>query len=106
MFVTSLWAVLATLLRYWVLIAAAVVFIPVMCANRAILAKLKNWDIDGEMLNVGLVQMNEKDILLEMLRRMINTVLLLLLSGLVIAANISPDLKMHGLFWQVESVIN
>ena len=104
MFDTSLWAVLATLLRYWVLIAGFVIFyLGQWCAARVIESKLKNWDIDGERLNVGLVQMSEKDILREMRTRMMWTVLFLLLTGLVITANISPDLKMHGLFWQVEA---
>jgi len=104
-FVTSLWAVLATLLRYWVLIAGFVILFSVMCcADRVILPKLINWDIDYPRLNVGLVQMNVKDILVGMRFRMQWTVLLLLLTGLVIAANISPDLNMPGLFWQEHSL--
>merc|ERR1712179_250823 len=103
-FGTSLYAVLATLLRYWVLIAAVVVFIPVLFAHRAILPKLRNRDFDGERLNVGMVQRNVRDILLGMQTWMILTVLFLLLTGLVITANISPDLKMHGLFWQGHSL--
>ena len=98
-------ALLATLLRYWVLLPLVLV----IAAWTTVLVYLRCQPKYREMIRddtkgrvtVGLIEMNEFNIAEELLRKMVWLILTLLLTDLTITANVHPSLKMPGIAWEV-----
>ena len=98
-------ALLATLLRYWVFLPFGFVGIAVYpwlavihCTPKY---KEMNKDNTTGRISVGLLEMNELDVVRGLLDKMIFLIFSLVLTGLTITANLHPSLKMPGLDWQV-----
>ena len=101
-FFAGLMSLLATLLRYWFLIIwFLIIFASSLVFNRAIWPKKENTNIRFQKINIGKIQIKEQDIKTEMRDRIAHTMFLLVLSAMVITANLSPGLTIPGLFWQV-----
>ena len=98
-------ALLATLLRYWVLLplvlylAAWVIFFGYLWCQPKY-RKMIDDDTNGRV-TVGLIEMNASDIAKGLFGLMVFLVLTLLLTGLTITANVYPSLELPGLAWEV-----
>ena len=96
-------ALLATLLRYWCLLLP-VLYIAVYCLISRWKPKHRKIMFDNNIkgkVSVGLLEMSEKEIFINLVNQLILMIFNLLLTALTIAANVHPSLKMSGLLWKV-----
>ena len=98
-------ALVATLLRYWVFLPLALVVIAMYVLLAVIHCTPKYKEMDKEdatgRISVGLLEMNELDVVRDLFGKAAFLTLTLVLTGLTITANLHPSLKMPGLDWQV-----
>ena len=99
-------AVLATLLRYWVLLLLVLVVLTRMTVLSCYLQRQPRYrgirfgDVIGRV-SVGQIELNAKDILLSASWKITWLTLAMVLTALTITANVHPSLKMPGLAWEV-----
>ena len=103
---TLLLALLATLLRYWVLLPLVLVVLALIVIHISRQRQLRSLgtmaDKTFERVPVGLIEMSEFEIARKLSEKMISLCLILLMTILTITANVHPSLKLPGLaLWKV-----
>ena len=95
----------ATLLCYWVflLLVPLIAYFVVVTVYFLRHPKYRGIDFDDVKgrVSVGLIELNEMDILSKAFGKLIGLTLAMVLTALTITANVHPSLKMPGLAWQV-----
>ena len=101
-------ALLTTLLRYWVFLPLTFVacalfgmLVLIHCKPRY---KEMHKDATKGRIAVGLIEMNELDIVELLFWQVIWSTFTLVLTGLTITADLHPSLKMPGLLWEVSEI--
>ena len=101
-------ALLTTLLRYWVFLPLTFVacalfgmLVLIHCKPRY---KEMHKDATKGRIAVGMIEMNELDIVELLFWQVIWSTFTLVLTGLTITADLHPSLKMPGLLWEVSEI--
>ena len=103
-------ALLATLLRYWVLLVWLLSSLPLFVCG-GFLKWQKRYRIRGFFgdgtegrVSVGLIEMSDLDFFVEVVDKIMFLSFILTLIGLTITANVYPSLTMLGLYWEVGNI--
>ena len=103
---TLLLALLATLLRYWVLLPLVLVVLALIVIHISRQRQLRSLgtmaDKTFERVPVGLIEMSEFELARKLSEKMLSLCLILLMTILTITVNVHPSLKLPGLaLWKV-----
>ena len=102
-------ALLATLLRYWVLIVWLLSSLPLyVCGGFLKWQKRYRFRVFGDgcyrRVSVGQIEMSKLDIFVEVVDKIMFLSFILTLIGLTITANVYPSLTMPGFYWEVGNI--